>query len=69
MVDPILDQVQTLGITEEEWPRNPEAIAGWLAWFDSIEPIEMTAEEKAEWRAAREAQKACEIAKFEERAR
>ncbi len=43
-VEPISDQVETLGITEEQWPRTPEAIAEWLAWFDSIEPIEMTPE-------------------------
>jgi hypothetical protein len=37
-----------LGITEEEWPRTPEALADWLKWLDSIEPIEMTAEEGAD---------------------
>ena len=24
-----------LGITEEEWPRTPEALADWLKWLDS----------------------------------
>ena len=47
-VVPIAGQVETLGITEEQWPRTPEAVAEWLAWFDSIEPIEMTPEEEAD---------------------
>jgi hypothetical protein len=66
-VEPISDEAETLGITEQLWPQSPEAIKKWLAWFDSIEPIEMTAEEEAEWQAAREAQRAYERAKFEER--
>ncbi len=68
-VVPIPGQVETLGITEQQWPRTPEAIAEWLAWFDSIEPIEMTSEEEADWRGAMEAQKAYEIGKLEERAK
>ncbi len=40
-------QVEGLGITEEQRPRTAEAIAEWLLWFDSIEPIEMTPEEEA----------------------
>jgi hypothetical protein len=68
-VEPIPGQVETLGITEEQWPRTPEAMAAWLVWFDSIEPIEMTPVEEASWRAARESQKAYEIGKFEERAK
>jgi hypothetical protein len=67
-VEPITGQVEALGITEDEWPRTPEAIADWLDWFDSVEPIEMTPEEEANWRAARDARKAYEIAKFKERA-
>jgi hypothetical protein len=64
-VEPILGEVEAIGITEEQWPRTPESIAEWLAWFDSIEPIEMTPEEEAEWQAALAAQKAYEIAKFD----
>ena len=54
-VEPICGQVEALGITEEERPRTPEAITEWLKWLDSIEPVEMTAEEEESWRAAREA--------------
>jgi len=58
-----------VGIPAEQWPRTPEGIAEWLEWFDSIEPIEMTSEERAEWQAALEAQKAYGIAELEQRAR
>ncbi len=55
--------------TGDEQADDPESIARWLAAFDAIPPLEMTAEEEAEWRAAREAQKAFEIARFEEHGR
>jgi len=59
----------SLGTTGDEQAGDPESIARWIAAFDAIPPLEMTREEEAEWRAAREAQKAFEIARFEERAR
>jgi hypothetical protein len=60
---------EVLGTTGDEQADDPESIARWIAAFDAIPPVEMTPEEEAEWRAAREAQKAYEIARFEERAR
>ena len=38
---------QWLGITEEEWPRTSDALADWMKWLDSIEPIELTPDEEA----------------------
>jgi hypothetical protein len=62
------DQVgERLGITEEEWPRTPEALADWLKWLDSIEPIEMTPEEEADWLAWRQKIKEHELANFGKR--
>ncbi len=55
--------------TGDEQADDPESIARWIAAFDAIPPLEMTAGEEAEWRAAREAQKAFEMAKFEEHGR
>ncbi len=63
IIEPISDETGTLGITEQVWPQSPEAIPDWLAWFDSIEPIEMTAEEEAQWQAGGEVQRAYERAK------
>ena len=58
-----------VGTTGDEQADDPESIARWIADFDAIPPLEMTPEEEAEWNAARAAQKAFEIANFEERAR
>jgi hypothetical protein len=37
------------GLREEDWSDTPEAIAQWLQWYDSLEPLEMTPAEEAEW--------------------
>ncbi len=58
-----------LGTTGDEQADDPESLARWLAAFDAIPPLKMTPEEEAEWQAARQAQKASELAHFEERAR
>ncbi|MFI5454957.1 MAG: hypothetical protein ACHRXM_05850 [Isosphaerales bacterium] len=58
-----------VGTTGDDQADDPESIARWIAAFDAIPPLEMTPEEEAEWQAAREAQKASEIANFEEHAR
>ncbi len=63
------DAPDVLGTTGDEQADDPESIAHWIAEFDAIPPLEMTPAEEAEWQAARAAQKASEIAKFEERAR
>jgi hypothetical protein len=47
---------------------DPESIARWIAEFDAIPPLEMTAEEEAEWQAARKAQRDFEKSTFNERA-
>ena len=61
--------VQVLGLGDEEQGDDPESIARWIASFDAIPPLEMTPEEEADWRAAREANKSYEIATFDERAK
>ena len=58
---------ERLGITEEEWPKTPEALAEWLKWLDSIEPVEMTPEEEADWLAWRQKIKEYELANFGKR--
>jgi len=68
MKKPVDDaQNDTFGITEEQWPTTPEAIAEWLRWFDAIEPLEMTPEEEAEWQTFRQKIKEYTIAKMEKR--
>ena len=57
---------ETVGTREEDWQDTPEAVAAWLRWYDSLEQLEKTPQEEAEWRAAREAQKEREKAAFTE---
>lgn len=42
-----LDQQESIGMREEEWSNTPEAIAAWVAWYNSLEPLEFTPEEEA----------------------
>jgi hypothetical protein len=66
-VEPVARQ-EPVGLREEDWPTDAEGVARHAALMDRIEPSEMTAEEKAEWQAARKAQKEFEKADFVERA-
>ncbi|HEV3143247.1 MAG TPA: hypothetical protein VGZ47_05110 [Gemmataceae bacterium] len=54
----------SLGIGEEDWSDSPEAIEAWLKWYDSLEPLNFTAEERAAWEVARQAQKEFEKGEF-----
>lgn len=48
-----LDQAENNGMREEDWSNTPEAIAEWLRWYESLEPLEFSAEEEADWAAWR----------------
>jgi hypothetical protein len=63
----IPDSPKTAGIRDEEWSDTPEDIAAWIRWYDSLEPIEFTAEERTSWQAARQEQKDFELAQWEKR--
>jgi hypothetical protein len=56
-VVPTLDNV-------EDQPEDPESIARWVAEFNAIPPWEMTAEEEAQWAAARNAQRELDKVRF-----
>ena len=43
---------------------DPESIARWLAWYESLKPF-LTEEEDAEWRRIRAEDKAWELANWE----
>ena len=47
---------------------TPEAIANWLAWYETLEPLILTDEERRAWDERRAAQKKWELEHFEERA-
>lgn len=46
---------------------TPEAIAKWLAWYDTLEPLIFTEEERRAWDEDRAARKAWELEHFDER--
>ncbi len=48
--------------------NDPAAIARWIAEFEAIPPLQMTAEDEAEWQAARRAQREFELRTFDQRA-
>jgi hypothetical protein len=45
---------EKIGLDESEWRDDPESIANWLAWVDTIEPLELTGAERAEMERYRE---------------
>ena len=67
LVQPV-EIADCFGIREDDWPDTPEAIADWHRWYDSLEPLIFTDEERAAWETARREQKEFEQAGFEERA-
>lgn len=63
-----VELINRIGLREDEWEDTPEAIAEWLRWYDTLEPLESTAADEAEWEAERTSRKEAETAAFEERA-
>jgi hypothetical protein len=45
---------------EEGWDNSPEAIAAWIKWIDSLQPLQITPEEEADTEAWRKKQDAYE---------
>jgi hypothetical protein len=68
LVEPVQEE-ETMGIREQDWPATPDQIARHLSLMDQIEPLTMTTEEEAEWQSARNEQKEFEKAGFAERAK
>ena len=52
-VEPDTEQAETSEMREEAWSNTPEAIADWLAWYDSLEPLIFTPDERADLAAWR----------------
>jgi hypothetical protein len=52
-IEPDALQAESEEMREEDWSNSPEAIADWLAWYDSLEPLVFTPEEESDiaaWR-------------------
>ncbi len=52
----------------EDALESSEAITEWLSWYEPLEPVLFTAEEREAWMAARREQKEREKAEFAQRA-
>jgi len=50
---------------DDGWDNSPEGIADWLTWYDSLEPLMFTDDERAAADAARQARREWELAQFE----
>ncbi len=48
--------------------QEPAAIARWIAAFQAIPPVQMTAAEEADWQTARQAQREYDLQTFNQRA-
>ena len=51
---------------EAAWDNSPEGIAAWLKWYESLEPLIFTDEERAALEADRQARKEWDKAHFEQ---
>jgi hypothetical protein len=56
--------VRPMPLDVDNRPEAPESIARWIAEFNAIPPWEMTAQEEAQWMAARNAQRDLDKVRF-----
>jgi hypothetical protein len=47
LVEPLSTE-EAVGLSEDQWGDSPDAVAEWVQWYESLEPLEITAEEKAD---------------------
>jgi len=53
---------------EDGWDNSPEGIAAWFHWYDSLQPLIFTEQEREAWEADRQSHREWELAHFDERA-
>jgi hypothetical protein len=57
VVAPISPEVAQIGLTEDEWHDDPEAVAAWTAAVEKIEPLIWLEGEREEYERFRAAQR------------
>jgi hypothetical protein len=55
LIEPLLCPPDKIGLDESEWRDDPESLADWEAWIQTIEPLEYTPEEEVAFERFREA--------------
>jgi hypothetical protein len=60
VVEPVPEE-ETFGVREEDWSDTPEAIAAWLRWYDTLEPLVWTPGEEADLQAWQQKMKAFNV--------
>ena len=45
LIEPMTAPSEKIGIDESEWRDDPDSLADWAAWIQTIEPLEFTPEE------------------------
>lgn len=61
------EEAQHVGLSEDDQGDDPESIACWIAWAQSIQPLILTPEDEERIRQARADQRAWELANWEAR--
>jgi len=57
----------SLAEAEAVWDNSPEGIQSWLEWYDSLQPLVFTPEERQAWENAKAERRAWELAHADER--
>ena len=57
-----------MGSQEADWDDSPEGIVDWLNWLDSLEPLQLTDQERDALEADRQARKQWEYERFSDHA-
>ena len=52
---------------EDDWDNTPQGIAAWLKWYDSLQPLIFTAEEKQAWNEDKKARKEWDLGHSDDR--
>ena len=48
LIEPVSAAAEKIGLDEAEWRDDPESLADWEAWLQTLEPLQFTPEEETE---------------------
>ena len=57
LIEPAAGPGEAIGVCDDDWSNAPEAVARWLRWYESLEPLIFTPEEEAGFAAWRQERK------------